>query len=131
MVAYGSRKFALFRKLDEMRGSEPVPVLIYPSHERENAAMHYVIGWTGWYTGHVASEDGAHPAGMKYRPPTTANYPDDNTGFWAVFWHMLELERLPEDRRHPIASLRSYGKDFWRAGTAPRGPEIVARPPWI
>lgn len=35
-VAFGSRKWELFRKIDEMRGDKPVPVLIYASHEDDN-----------------------------------------------------------------------------------------------
>ena len=36
-VAFGSRKFELFRDIDERRGVDPVPVLIYPSHEDDPA----------------------------------------------------------------------------------------------
>lgn len=32
-VAIGSRKWELFRKVDDLRGGARVPVLIYPSHE--------------------------------------------------------------------------------------------------
>ena len=32
-VAFGSRKWELFRQVEKLRNGAPVPVLIYPSHE--------------------------------------------------------------------------------------------------
>lgn len=131
-VAYGSQKWELFRKVDEMRGGESVPALIYPSDQDSPDGPHYVIQWTGWYIDHVDSIDGTHPDGATRRPQSTFKYRDDNTGFWAVLWHVAELQNLPEREWQAIASVRSYATgEFWQEGHPPRGPEVVARPKWI
>ena len=82
--------------------------------------------WTGLYIGHVEAMGGAHPEGMRYRPVTTAQYPSDNEGFWAIFWHVAELRELAPDERVPIAAMtgwrdkRPYGHPF-----EPEGPIII------
>ncbi len=131
-VAYGSRKWEFFREVDSLRGDEHVPVLIYPSSEDADVKMSYLIKWTGWYIKHVQSELGAHPNGKKYRPATAEKYAGDRSGYWAVYWHVAGLTKLAEENFKPVSSLKSYqtGK-YWKAGHPPRGPEIVARPPWI
>ncbi|MCE9553881.1 MAG: hypothetical protein K8T91_10975 [Planctomycetes bacterium] len=130
-VAFGSRKWELFRAVDKLREGDPVPVLIYPSHEHEAGKLTFKIMWSGWYIGSVESHDGSHPAGMKHRPPSTEQYAQDNLGLWAVFWHVAGLKPLPEAEHRLISSLRSYKTGHWRVGQAPKGPEIVARPSWI
>ena len=130
-VAFGSRKWELFREVDRLRQGQEVPVLIYPSHEDVAAKLTFAVAWTGWYSGHVNSKMGAHPDGMKYRPPSTATHPGDNSGHWAVFWHVRDLSRR---RGKPvgISSLESYKRPgFWRMDAPPIGPEVVARPTWI
>ncbi|MDA8746186.1 hypothetical protein N9N28_16290 [Rubripirellula amarantea] len=131
-VAFGSRKWELFRELDAERGIENVPALIYPSYEHSQPALTYQIAWLGWCSGHVEAIGGAHPQGMQHRPQSTLQYADDNKDLWVVFWHVMGLRRLDEVERKPLSSLLSYksGK-YWKAGTPPRGPEIVARPTWF
>lgn len=125
-VAFGSLKWELFKQIDGWRGHDRVPVLIYPSYDDD---PNFEIRWVGWYVDYVDSVGGAHPYGMKHRPPTTAAYANDTT--WAVYWHVEELRRLDETEYRPISSLESYKTGLWRKGQAPRGPEIVARPDWI
>jgi len=131
-VAFGSLKWDFFPKVNELRGDEPVPVLIYPSAEEDQPNLTYVIKWVGWYVGHVKSDIGAHPEGTKHRPPSTESYEGDRAGYWAVYWHVAELKQLATEDYRPISSLQSEktGK-FWKAGTPPRGPVIVQRPTWI
>ena len=126
-VAFGTKKWELFRRIDEMRGEDPVPVLIYPSHEDEPGKLHYVVSWFGWYCGHVVSKGGAHPSGMTYRPPSTSKYKGDNSGSWAAFWHVRDLRELPADKRLPISKVGTI-KGGWRKDAPPRGPELVALP---
>lgn len=126
-VAFGSRKWELFRKIDEMRGDKPVPVLIYASHEDDNPALSFRIRWGGWYIGSEESGDGRHSLGMEHRPPTTAKYESDNRGHWAVFWHVRDLFELPQDQQMPISALQTF-KGGWRKDAPPRGPELVAAP---
>lgn len=126
-VAFGSRKWELFRQVDGMRDGSPVPVLIYPSDEGVPAKDTFVVTWAGWYVGSEETSSGKHSLGMKHRPPTTAAYPADNMGYWAVFWHVKGLFELPKDQRLPISSVQTV-KGGWRKDAPPRGPQLVAAP---
>jgi hypothetical protein len=126
-VAFGTRKWELLRKLDEMRQGAPVPALIYPSHEDDPAKLTYSVCWYGWYDGSAETTSGQHPLGMKHRPPTTAQYPSDNLGHWAAFWHVKGLRELPKEKHIAIGKLGTI-KGGWRKNAPPRGPELVALP---
>lgn len=128
LVAFGSKKWELFREVDTLRKGSPVPVLIYPSHEDEAAKLTYIVSWVGRYVGHVDGKLGAHPEGMKYRPPTTAKYPLDNKGHWAVFWHVDRLARLPKAKHLRISEIQAHRNGKWRKNAPPRGPELVHVP---
>ena len=129
-VAFGSRKWELFRDIDERRGDEPVPVMIYPSHENDTARLSYQVSWLGWYIGSEETNTGRHSRGMKHRPPTTSTSPTDNAGHWSVFWHVNKLVRLANSDRFPISKLHTV-KGGWRKSAPPRGPELVATPEFI
>lgn len=126
-VAFGSRKWELFRNVDEMRGCAPVPVLIYPSYEDVSVKDSFIVCWGGWYVGSEESGSGKHSLGMTHRPPTTGQYASDNQGHWAVFWHVKELFELPKDQQMPISAFQTI-KGGWRKNAPPRGPELVAAP---
>lgn len=126
-VAFGTRKWELLRKLDEMRGEAPVATLIYPSHEDAEASTALRVSWFGWYVGHVDSRGGAHPDGMRYRPTTTANYQADNKGHWAAFWHVVGLRQLQPTKQINIGKIQGF-KGGWRKDAPPRGPELVTLP---
>lgn len=129
-VAFGSRKFELFRDIDKRRGDDPVPILIYPSSENDPARLSFHVFWTGWYIGSEETDTGRHSLGMQHRPPTTSKPPTDNKGHWAVFWHVTKLVRLPNSDRFPISKLQTV-KGGWRKNAPPRGPELVATPEFI
>jgi len=126
-VAFGSMKGELFRQIDERRDGRQVPVLIYPSHEDEPVKLTFIVSWFGWYVDHVNSVGGAHPLGMKHRPPTTGQYQSDNMGHWAVFWHVQKLRDLPNAMHRPIGDIQTI-KGGWRKNAPPRGPELVELP---
>jgi hypothetical protein len=126
-VALGTRKWELLRKLNDMRGDGRVAVLIYPSHEDAAVQNSYVVRWFGWYDGSEETSTGAHSAGMKHRPPTTAAYPLDNLGYWAAFWHVRGLRELSAEKRLPIGKLAGFAGG-WRKGAPPRGPDLVTLP---
>ena len=126
-VAFGSRKFELFREVDELRKGEPVRALIYPSHGDGSFSSSYLVSWFGWYIGSEESDFGRHSQGMEHRPPTTAAYSRDNTGHWSVFWHVKNLVQLPKADRFPISEVQTF-KGGWRKNAPPRGPEIVRAP---
>lgn len=129
-VAFGSRKWELFRKVDELCNGAAVPVLIYPSHEDVAVKDSFIVSWSGLYVGAQETGNGAHPLGMKHRPPTTGQYGADNKGHWAVFWHVKDLIELPHSQRLPISAVQTV-KGGWRKDKPPRGPELVAMPSTI
>lgn len=126
-VAFGSRAWEVFRKLDTLRNGLPVEVFIYASHDPQ--ARRLAVSWKGLYVGHVESDNGAHPKGMKFRPPSTGKYVEDNFGYWAVFWEVENLNRLEEDYNIPTGQFwglekhKSYGKNF-----VPEGPILIRYP---
>lgn len=129
-VAFGSRKFELFRAIDERREGLAVPVLIYPSHEDATSSVASLVSWIGWYVGSQESQNGAHSLGMAHRPPSTLNPPTDNHGYWAVFWHVVGVSPLPTSQHFPISKLQTT-KGGWRRNAPPRGPEMVAVPEFV
>lgn len=126
-VAFGSWKWELFRKIDELRDGARVPVLIYPSHEDVPTKLSFVVSWLGWYVGCEESGNGKHSKGMTHRPPTTSQYTSDNQGHWAVFWHVCDLHELSVTQRLPISAIQTI-RGGWRKTAPPRGPELVAFP---
>ena len=129
-VAFGSRKFELFREVDRRRQGELVPILIYPSREEDPAKASYQVSWIGWYIGSEESQNGRHSAGMEHRPPSTGDYQSDNRGYWAVFWHVRHLVQLPPANRFLISRFQTV-KGGWRKNAPPHGPELVAVPDFI
>lgn len=127
-VAFGSKKWELFRTVDEMRNGNRVPCLLYASHEGVPAPLAFTVTWFGWYIGHVDSIGGAHPDKLKYRPESTKEYSTDNRGHWAVFWHVEGLRELAKAKRKPIGELQSHPRGTWRKNAPPRGPELVEFP---
>jgi hypothetical protein len=127
-VAFGSRAYDVFLKLDEERGGKPVDVYIYESYG--SGQYDFRVSWHARYLGYVGAVDGAHPDGMKYRPASTAKYAGDNEGGdWLLFWEVDLLEEIPEpERLHvghfmPYGKKKPYGKFF-----VPRGPMLVEHP---
>ena len=122
-VAFGSRAWEVFRKLDDLRGSEVVDAFIYASHDDGSTDLDAT--WTGRYVRHVESRGGAHPEGRRYRPDSTRV--EDKTGHWAVFWEVVNLRRL--DEPIPVQDFVGYGKQRqYRGNFVPEGPVIVHHP---
>lgn len=128
-VAFGTRKWELFRKLDGMREpGDRVRALIYPSEEEGDVKLTFRVCWLGWYEGHVDSKGGAYPGDReKHRPHSTFQHEGDNVGHWAAFWHVSELQQLTPKEQFPIGKIPRISGGL-RANAAPRGPEIVGLP---
>ena len=127
-VAFGSRAWEVFRKLDELIDDGKTRVFIYASHSKVPTTPPKVT-WRGTYIGHLESRGGAHPDGMKFRPPSTLKYPTDNQGFWAVFWEVTGLVRLDKENWLPINELSGLEKDKpYISGFIPEGPLIIQHP---
>lgn len=131
-VSFGSQKWELFREVDKLRLGADVPVLIYPSHERDEAKVTFRVTWSAWYIGHT--DDGLtkrEDEKTGHRPPTTFGFPEDNSTGWAIFWRVRDLTPLAPERQCPIKELESFKTEYWRKNAPPRGPEIIARPNFI
>lgn len=126
-VAFGSRAWKLFRELDKLRKGLPVDVYIYASHSDDQ--LRFVASWHGHYVGHVESIGGAHPEGMRYRPPSTGAYVADNLGHWAIFWEVEHLAELPPERHLRIGDMMGFGKrQQYGNGFAPESPMLIEHP---
>jgi hypothetical protein len=126
-VAFGSMRWDFFRDLDQSRKGMPVDVFIYASHT--DGYPEPETTWRAKYLRHVESVGGAHPDGMRYRPPSTAKYSDDNSGHWAVFWEVTELEPVSAQQRLQLADLTGFGKKkAYGHPFVPEGPLLIEHP---
>ena len=123
-VAFGSRAWETFRKLDTLRGGELVEVLIYASQLHPQGPIK--PSWKGIYQRHIETHTGTHPDNMRFRPPSTANNRGDNKGYWALFWEMIAISPLHPDQQLPIQNFRGFGKKRNFSKTfIPRGPIVI------
>lgn len=126
-VAFGSRAWEVFRQLDMERNGAPVDAYIYAS--MDPSADRIEVSWRARYIGHVESKAGAHPDGMRFRPPSTAKNPADNKGHWAVFWEVDQLRELKPEERMPTGQLTGYGSaKAYKKNFVPEGPLLVINP---
>lgn len=123
-VAFGSRAWEVFRELDKIRGNQPVDVFIYASHSGNSGQPKAT--WKARYIGHVEGRKGAHPDGLKFRPPSTTQSVSDNAGHWAIFWEVQDLQQLPTADAVPISDMQGYGrKAKYRKDFFPGGPILI------
>jgi hypothetical protein len=123
LVAFGSKSWELFNKLDSFLAGQDCDVLIYAS-DSSRPINPPTATWAARYLRTSLAINGAHKDGMKYRPESTAKYSMDNKGNWVLFWEVDELRRLPTGIK--IGELRGYDKphqylrDFF-----PHGPTLI------
>lgn len=109
------------------RKGMPVDVFIYASHTRSTPCTE--ITWRALYIGHVESSNGAHPDGMRYRPPSTGSNTGDNIGHWAVFWEVSSLEPVAAPDRISLAELTGFGnRKAYGRFFVPEGPLLIEHP---
>ena len=126
-VAFGSKAWEVFRELDTLRRGAPVDVYLYASHTE--GPLLFATTWRARYIGQVESVNGAHPAGMRYRPPSTARYPSDNQGHWAIFWELEALSEVAAGERQRLRDFTGFGKRRPYGGNfVPEGPLLVEHP---
>jgi hypothetical protein len=124
-VAFGSRAWELFQRLDDLLAGQPCDCLIYASDSAKPVSPPTVT-WKAQYIRQVASRNGAHPAKMTFRPPSTERYEADNKGHWAIFWHVANLKPLSVDQRIKVSSLRGYEKpNRYLLNFIPEGPVLI------
>lgn len=130
-VAFGSMKWELFRELDKLRSGSDVAVLIYPSHEYDEAKFTFEVEWSGWYIGHVDDPLSKRNDERSGHRPRTTTGPHDKPADWAVFWRVRDLCRLPSDHQVSIRELESFKSEYWLKNAPPRGPVLAVRPTWL
>ena len=86
------------------------------------------VTWRAEYIGHVEGKFGAHPEGMKFRPPSTAEHASDNFGHWAVFWEVQNLREIPMDEIVTIQDIQSRAGTYYKPSFVPEGPVIIQNP---
>jgi len=122
-VAFGSREWNAFYKLNEISGGRPVDVYIYASWAGVKEV--WAATWHGIYIGYVESIGGAHPNGMEFRPESTKTDTNDS----AIFWEIKELRRLPEAEHRPLNNFIGYDKKVtYKKNFKPERPLLVEHP---
>jgi hypothetical protein len=122
-IAFGSKSWELFSKLDSMLAGSECDVLIYASDPNRHVSPPAVT-WKARYVTSSLAVNGAHKDGMKYRPDSTAKYPLDNKGNWVLFWEVNNLQRLQPPIK--LGQLRGFEKpNRYLTEFIPRGPLLI------
>jgi hypothetical protein len=122
-VAFGSKNWELFSRLDSLVEGIRCDVLIYAS-DPSSPINPPTATWTARYVGSSLAVNGAHSQGMKYRPNSTLKYPLDNKGNWVVFWEINNLGQLQPGIK--IGALRGYEKpNRYLKDFIPHGPILI------
>ena len=117
-VAYGTNKWEWLRDVEIDRAGMPIPMLLYASHEGDDADPTCNVAWIGWLVGSSESEREV----KDHRPPST-----QTDGKWGAFWLVKGLKPLPKADQLPISKIQTT-KGGWRKEAPPRGPERVELP---
>jgi hypothetical protein len=123
-VAFGSRAWELFLKLEKLRGTDDVDVYIYAS---QAGGLHDAeVSWHARYVGFVPSESGLHP-NPEHRPEATLT----DAAVFALFWEVEDLK--PLEPPIWIGTLSGFKKDSKKKKEyghrfPPRGPVLINHP---
>lgn len=127
-VAFGSRAWEVFQKLDQERAGRPVEAYLYASWDGTTTRIEAT--WRARYIGQVESRAGAHPDGLRFRPESSLQSETDNKGHWAIFWEVDQLQRLEGDARIPFTRFCSHGTGkAFKPNFIPEGPLLVTLRP--
>jgi hypothetical protein len=122
-VAFGSKNWELFNKLEGLLKGGECDVLLYAS-DALRTFNPPTATWSAKFVGFAVAVNGAHKDGMKYRPASTTKYPLDNQGSWTVFWEVRELKPMIPSLK--ISLLRGFEKPHsYLVNFIPKGPVLV------
>jgi len=122
-VAFGSKEWKAFHKLNIISADRPVDVYIYASWAGIKEV--WAATWHGIYIGYVESVGGVHPDGLEFRPDSTQSDTDDS----AVFWEIKDLRRLTEAKHIPLTDFVGYDKKVtYKKNFKPERPLLVEHP---
>lgn len=124
-VAFGTRAWEVLRYLDTQKKMQSeIEVYIYASLAAPSIPAK--ISWGARFVRYVDSRNGAHPDGMRYRPPSTAGEDVPSQRAWAGFWEVSELTRFLEGLVFPVFELTGLGKEkAYKKNFVPEGPTLV------
>jgi hypothetical protein len=94
-VAFGSRAYDVFIKLNEIRDGEPVDVFIYESYG--SGQYEFKVSWRARYLRFEEAVNGMHP-NPEFRPLSTLRDTNDSL----LFWEVDSLQQVLE----PVQKLR-------------------------
>jgi hypothetical protein len=127
-VAFGTRAWEVFQKLDQIRDGAPVNAYIYASHDPASERLE--ISWLGRYVHYQPTTNGRHP-NPQFRPPSTREEDKvfDIKTSWVGFWELDQLEILPDHERLVTGSFIGYdtGKQY-KKNFVPEGPTLIVQP---
>ena len=124
-VSFGSDQWEFFRELDGIRNGQDVPVVIYASSDRQSGGQ--TVTWQGWYVGSTDSAlEMSADRRNGHRPESTGT-----DGAFGVYWRVRDLRPIAGEDQTAISSLVSLATGQQRAQAAPRGPQLIERPPHI
>jgi hypothetical protein len=116
MVAFGSNKFEVFRKLDKESNGGSADVYIYASHA--DGSFDPKVSWIARYRG---SGEKCDP---KLRPESTIS--DSPFG---IYWIVDELREVELQQCLRVADLRGFGKNKpYGSKFVPEGPVLIDHP---
>jgi hypothetical protein len=122
-VAFGSKDWELFSRLDALLHSDECDVLIFAS-EAQRPINPPTVTWKARYITSSLAINGAHKEKMTFRPKSTERYPLDNKGSWIVFWEVSDLKPLNPGIR--VSSLRGFAKpNAYLTNFIPHGPLLI------
>jgi len=127
-VAFGTRAWEVFRKLDAIRNGTPVNVYIYASQNPDCDRLE--VSWLGRYVNFQPAENGRHPNPL-FRPPSTHEedrFFDLKTAY-VGFWELDQLKCLLDEDRITTGSFCGYetGREY-KKNFVPEGPTLVIQP---
>jgi hypothetical protein len=126
-AAFGSMAWDFFRRLTEEHGDDPLPVLLYGSHEEELALE---VRWAGAFAGwRDAIEAQSDPQFEQELRSPLARYDwagNEEGGAWAVYWIVDGLHELNEPI--PLGKLRLPNGGRLSDAFIPRGPTRIQVP---
>jgi hypothetical protein len=118
-IAFATRDWELFNKLEQRRAGMPVDIYIYESHPE--GSFH---GKATWHARYVRLEPDRHKA-KPYRPKST----ESDTVGGEVYWIIEGLRQMEPKAHIPVADFiafgnaKPYGKSF-----PPHRPLLVEHP---
>lgn len=125
-VSYGSKKWQLFREINERRAGEKVPALLYASHENVEMRTDFEVSYIAWYIGSTENKkEMRNDESNGHRPESALSDYNDKAIKWATFWRVENVQKLPQNLLIRVTEIQTLHNGKPRKNYAPYGPEII------